>query len=66
MERVGLGWGIYTIDNETVYFHNGGTYGSSSIVIIVPSKMIGVEILANNNAESKITSYALKIIKEMI
>jgi CubicO group peptidase (beta-lactamase class C family) len=43
-QAVGLGWGIHKIKNETVYFHNGGTYGSSSIVIIIPSKQAAVAI----------------------
>jgi CubicO group peptidase (beta-lactamase class C family) len=65
-QAVGLGWGIHKIKNETVYFHNGGTYGSSSIVIIVPSKQAAVAILANNSTESELTSYALKLIETLI
>lgn len=65
-QKVGLGWGIYSINNETVYFHNGGTYGSSSIVIIVPTRNIGLAILSNNSDEGQITGYALEIIKELL
>ena len=65
-QNVGLGWGIYEVENETVYFHNGGTYGSSSIVIIVPAKSVGIAILSNNSSDGQLTSYALKIIKELI
>lgn len=65
-QAVGLGWGIHKIKNETVYFHNGGTYGSSSIVIIIPSKNSAVAILANNNSESELTGYALKIADKLI
>lgn len=65
-QAVGLGWGIHKIKNETVYFHNGGTYGSSSIVIIVPSKKSAVAILANNSSEGELTSYALKLIDKLI
>jgi CubicO group peptidase (beta-lactamase class C family) len=65
-QAVGLGWGIHQIKNETVYFHNGGTYGSSSIVIIVPSKNSAVAILANNNLEGQLTTYALKIVEKLI
>jgi CubicO group peptidase (beta-lactamase class C family) len=65
-QEVGLGWGIYKIKNETVYFHNGGTYGSSSIVIIIPSKNSAVAILANNSTESELTGYALKIANNLI
>ncbi len=65
-QKVGLAWGIYSIENEIVYFHNGGTYGSSSIVIIAPQKKVGVAILANNNSNGELTNYALKIIKKLI
>lgn len=65
-QPVGLGWGIHKVKNETLYFHNGGTYGSSSIVIIVPSKKSAVAILANNSTESQLTSYALKIVNNLI
>lgn len=65
-QAVGLGWGIHKIKSETVYFHNGGTYGSSSIVIIIPSKNSAVAILANNNSESELTGYALKIADKLI
>lgn len=65
-QKVGLGWGIHSINNETVYFHNGGTYGSSSIVIIVPTKNIGVAILSNNCDEGQLTGYALELIKELL
>ncbi len=64
-QAVGLGWGIHKIKNETVYFHNGGTYGSSSIVILIPSKNSAVAILANN-ADNQVTSYALKIANKII
>jgi len=65
-QKVGLGWGIHTINNEMVYFHNGGTYGSSSIVIIVPTKKIGVAILSNNSGEGELTGYALELIKKLM
>lgn len=65
-QKVGLGWGIHTIKNETVYFHNGGTYGSSSIVIIIPSKNSAVALLANNSTDSELTNYALKIVDVLI
>lgn len=65
-QALGLGWGIHQIRNETVYFHTGGTYGSSSIVIVVPSKNSALAILANNKLEDQLTNYALKIVDELI
>ncbi|NAS31698.1 serine hydrolase [Flavobacteriaceae bacterium R38] len=64
--RVGIGWGIHTILGETVYFHNGGTYGSSSVVIIVPKFKIGIAILANSIDGGKLTSYAISFVEKMI
>lgn len=61
-----LGWGMHTIDNHAAYFHTGGTYGSSSIVIIIPDKKLGVAILCNNSTEKQLTGYALGIIKQLI
>lgn len=63
-QKVGLGWGIYAIQNTPIFFHNGGTYGSSSIVIIIPSKKSAVAILANDSGS--LTNYALKISRALI
>jgi CubicO group peptidase (beta-lactamase class C family) len=60
-EKAALGWGIYEVNGKTVYFHTGGTYGSSSIVIISPETKSGVAIMANSNTEKELTGYALKI-----
>jgi CubicO group peptidase (beta-lactamase class C family) len=64
-EPVGLGWGIHTIEGETVYFHNGGTYGSSSVVLIVPSKNVGVALLANT-ATNELNNHAIALAKQLI
>lgn len=63
-QKVGLGWGIHSIENTPIFFHNGGTYGSSSIVIIIPSKKSAVAILANDSGS--LTNYALKIARSLI
>lgn len=65
-QAVGLGWGIHKIKNETVFFHNGGTYGSSSIVIIIPSKNSAVAILANNSTAGELTNYAIKMVDTLV
>lgn len=65
-ETVGLGWGIFERNGMIVNFHIGGTYGSSSIVLIVPEKNIGVALLANNQLKGELTSYALKILDHLL
>jgi len=64
-DPVGLGWGIYTMAGQTVYFHVGGTYGSSSIVVLVPARQIGVALLANT-ATDQLTGQALALVKRLL
>jgi len=64
-DPVGLGWGMYTIEGETVFFHTGGTYGSSSIVLLVPSRNVGVALLANT-ATDQLTGSAITLAKQLI
>ncbi len=46
-EKVGLNWFIIKIKDVDHYFHNGGTYGSSSFVAFNPDKKIAVVVLSN-------------------
>jgi hypothetical protein len=48
------GFLLQFIDNQTLYYHNGETYGSSGDVIIVPTKMIGTAILSKDNASNQL------------
>ena len=61
-EGVGLGWGIYERNNLTLNFHTGGTYGSSSIVLIAPEIESGVVLLSNDQDDGKLLQYALSLI----
>lgn len=47
--EVGLGWMVSTGKNgEKMYWHNGGTYGSTSFLGFNREKRIGVVVLSNN------------------
>jgi serine-type D-Ala-D-Ala carboxypeptidase/endopeptidase len=49
LERVGLGWHqLGTIENLTVWWHNGGTGGYVSYLGIDPEHQTGVVVLANH------------------
>lgn len=61
-QQMALGWVPYQIDGIPIFFHTGGTYGSSSIVIIIPSKHSAVAILSNNQLNGELTTYALSIV----
>ncbi|HVW15897.1 MAG TPA: serine hydrolase domain-containing protein, partial [Mucilaginibacter sp.] len=48
--KLGLGWHIIIINNVQYYFHDGGTYGSSSFLVFNPQKKLAVVILSNCGA----------------
>jgi CubicO group peptidase (beta-lactamase class C family) len=45
--KIALGWHIITVNGVNYYFHNGGTFGSSSFLAFNPDKNIAVVILSN-------------------
>ncbi len=45
--KIGLGWHIIVVNGVNYYFHNGGTYGSSSFIAFNPEKNIAVVVLSN-------------------
>jgi len=45
--KIGLAWHIIKVDGVEYYFHNGGTYGSSSFLAFNPEKNIAIVILSN-------------------
>ena len=59
--KVALGWHILTTNNQPIYWHNGGTYGSSSYIAFEPSKQIAVVILSN--AAESVDVMALSILR---
>ena len=46
--NIGLAWHIIVVNNINYYFHNGGTFGSSSFLAFNPDKNIAVIILSNS------------------
>ncbi|MEL6654271.1 MAG: serine hydrolase, partial [Bacteroidota bacterium] len=46
-ESTGLGWIILEEDGFLIHFHDGGTGGFSSVLMIDKSKKIGVILLSN-------------------
>lgn len=59
--KVALGWHVITTDNQRIYWHNGGTYGSSSYLAFQPDKQIAVVILSN--AAASVDQIALNILR---
>jgi CubicO group peptidase (beta-lactamase class C family) len=45
--KLGLAWHIIVVNNIEYYFHNGGTYGSSSFLAFNTEKNIAVVVLSN-------------------
>jgi len=45
--KIGMAWHIITVNGIDYYFHNGGTYGSSSFLAFNPQKNLAVIILSN-------------------
>jgi len=50
--RLGLAWHIIKVDGTDYYFHNGGTYGSSSFLAFNKEKNLAVIILSNATAST--------------
>ena len=48
--KVGLNWHISTVNGVDYYFHNGGTYGSTSFLAFNAEKNIAVVVLSNCGA----------------
>ncbi|WPU93027.1 serine hydrolase domain-containing protein [Mucilaginibacter sabulilitoris] len=45
--KMGLAWHIILVDGVEYYFHNGGTYGSSSFLAFNTQKNLAIVILSN-------------------
>ncbi len=49
-KAIGLGWGIYTLENgDTLYRHNGGTAGYRSFTGFLKKAKVGVMVLTNSS-----------------
>lgn len=61
---IGLAWHMNLVGDELVYWHNGGTYGSSSYIAFTPDKKIAIVVLSNT-AES-VDETALAILNRIL
>jgi CubicO group peptidase (beta-lactamase class C family) len=46
--KIGMGWHVINIKGVDYYFHNGGTYGSSSFMAFNAEKGIAIVLLSNS------------------
>ena len=45
--KIGLAWHIIVVNGVNYYFHNGGTFGSSSFLAFNPEKNLAIVVLSN-------------------
>ena len=50
--KLGLAWHIILVDGVSYYFHDGGTYGSSSFLAFNKEKNLAVIVLSNASAST--------------
>lgn len=46
--KIGMGWHVINIKGVDYYFHNGGTYGSSSFMAFNANKGVAIVLLSNS------------------
>lgn len=61
---VGLGWHLLQKDGASYYWHNGGTGGSRSYLILNTEKKIAVVVLSNSNVG--VDDIGISILKKII
>ncbi|MFD2743556.1 MULTISPECIES: serine hydrolase [Sphingobacterium] len=61
---IGLGWHTDLLEDQNLFWHNGGTAGSSSFMAIIPDERSAVIVLSNSN--EPVDETALAIIREVI
>jgi CubicO group peptidase (beta-lactamase class C family) len=57
--KLGLAWHLITVDGISYYFHNGGTYGSSSFLAFNADKKLAVIVLSNASESTDIVGNTL-------
>lgn len=62
--EVGLGWHLLQVDGASYYWHNGGTGGSRSYLILNMEKKIAVVVLSNSNVG--VDEVGLSILRKII
>ena len=61
---MGLGWHIRDTRGNATYWHNGGTYGSSSFIAFIPAKDVVVVVLSN--AAAAVDDIALSLLDVIV
>ncbi|MGK6351147.1 serine hydrolase domain-containing protein [Parapedobacter sp. DT-150] len=61
---IGLAWHMNLVGDELMYWHNGGTFGSSSYIAFTPDKKIALVVLSNT-AES-VDAIGLAILNHLL
>lgn len=61
---VGLGWNMNMSNDVVVYWHNGGTGGSSSFMAIIPDTKSALIILSNS--EHSVDEMSMKILEKVL
>lgn len=57
--KLGLAWHVITVDGISYYFHNGGTYGSSSFLAFNAEKKLAVIVLSNASESTDVVGNTL-------
>jgi len=57
--KLGLAWHIILVDGVSYYFHNGGTYGSSSFLAFNRQKNLAVIVLSNASPSTDATGVGI-------
>lgn len=63
-QDLGLAWHINIENFQEIFWHNGGTFGSSSFLAFTPNKKIAVVVLAN--AAKSVDNIGFSVIKNLI
>ncbi|PVH24302.1 serine hydrolase [Sphingobacterium corticibacter] len=61
---IGLGWHTNLLEDQNLFWHNGGTAGSSSFMAIIPDERSAVVVLSNSNVS--VDETAMAIVREVI
>lgn len=61
---IGLAWHMNVVGDELIYWHNGGTFGSSSYLALTPDRKMAIVVLSNT--AEPVDSVALAILKYML
>lgn len=61
---IGLAWHTDLVEDQNIFWHNGGTAGSRSFLAIIPDERSAVIVLSNSNVSVDETAQA--IIREVI